>query len=314
MNWDYFKIIFIPVIVVTFIRVLFGANIFENFSSVMSLNFFITVPFVLGALMIYLSKEKEEPSYSYRIFFPWVGVCAFVGVTIAFQIEGWACWIMITPLFLLFSSLGGLFGGYIKSRKRDKLNISLVVLLPFLIAPIEKSINTQKQVFKTFTSIKIHSTKEKIWENVTSVKRIGSNEEHPKLTKFLGFPMPVEAVLDKNEVGGFRKAIFERGLIFNETVTDYSEFNKMSFEIKANTYDIPSTTLDEHILIGGEYFDMLNGTYVLKKISENEYDLILYSNFSLNTTFNFYAGLWGKWIMKDIQDNILHVIKNRSEE
>lgn len=313
MNWDYFKIIFIPVIVVTFIRVLFGANIFENFSSVMSLNFFITVPFVLGALMIYLSKEKDKPSYTYRIFFPWVGVCFFVAVTIAFQIEGWACWIMITPLFLLFSSLGGLFGGYIKSRKRDRLNISLVILLPFLIAPIEKSIKTQKQVFKTFTSIRIHSTKEKIWENVTSVKRIGSNEEHSKLTKFLGFPMPVEAVLDKNEVGGFRKAVFEKGLIFNETVTDYSDFNKMSFEIKANTYDIPSTTLDEHILIGGEYFDMLNGTYVLKKISENEYDLILYSNFSLNTTFNFYAGLWGEWIMKDIQNNILQVIKNRSE-
>lgn len=251
MIWDYFKIIVIPVIVVTFIRVLFGANIFENFSSVMSLNFFITVPFVLGALMIYLSKEKDTPSYTYRIFFPWLGVCAFVGVTIVFQIEGWACWIMITPLFLLFSSLGGLFGGYIKSRKRDRLNISLVVLLPFLIAPIEKSIHTQKQVFKTFTSIRIHSTKEKIWENVTSVKKIESNEEHPKLTKFLGFPMPVEAVLDKNEIGGFRKAIFERGLIFNETVTDYSDFNKMSFEIKANTYDIPSTTLDEHILIGG---------------------------------------------------------------
>lgn len=314
MIWDYFKIIVIPVIVVTFIRVLFGANIFENFSSVMSLNFFITVPFVLGALMIYLSKEKDKPSYTYRIFFPWLGVCAFVAVTMVFQIEGWACWIMITPLFLLFSSLGGLFGGYIKSRKRDRLNISLVVLLPFLIAPIEKSIHTRKQVFKTFTSIRIHSTKEKIWENVTSVKKIESNEEHPKLTKFLGFPMPVEAVLDKNEVGGFRKAIFERGLIFNETVTDYSAFSKMSFEIKANTYDIPSTTLDEHILIGGEYFDMLNGTYVLKKISENEYDLILYSNFSLNTTFNFYAGLWGKWIMKDIQDNILRVIKNRSEK
>jgi hypothetical protein len=314
MNWDYFKIIVIPVGLVTLIRVLFGLNIFENFSSVMSLNFFITVPFVLGALMIYLSKEKEKISYTYRIFFPWIGVCAFVAVTILFQIEGWACWIMITPLFLVFSSLGGLFGGYLKSKKRDKLNISLVILLPFLIAPIERSINTQKQVFKTFTSIRIHSTKEKIWSNVTSVRKIESNEKHPELTKFLGFPMPVEAVLDKKEVGGFREAIFERGLIFNETVTDYSEFNKMSFEIKANTYDIPSTTLDEHILIGGEYFDMLNGTYVLKKISENEYDLILYSNFSLNTTFNFYAGLWGKWIMKDIQNNILQVIKNRSEQ
>lgn len=214
MNWDYLKIIFIPVILVTLIRILFGMDIFENFSSVMSLNFFITVPFVLGALMIYLSKEKEGPSYIYRIFFPWIGVCALVAITILLKIEGWACWIMITPLFLLFSSFGGLFGGYLRSKKRNKLNISIIILLPFFIAPIEKSVHTKKQVFRTFTNIRIHSTKEKIWDNVTSVKTIKPYEKHPELTKFLGFPMPVKAVLDKKAVGGFREAVFERGSDF----------------------------------------------------------------------------------------------------
>ena len=46
---------------------------------------------------------------------------------------------------------------------------------------------------------------------------------------------------------------------------------------------------------------------------QDKYKLILYSNFSMKTTFNFYAGIWGNWIMKDIQNNILKVIKERSE-
>jgi hypothetical protein len=33
----------------------------------------------------------------------------------------------------------------------------------------------------------------------------------------------------------------------------------------------------------------------------------------MKTTFNSYAGIWGEWIMKDIQNNILKVIKERSE-
>lgn len=33
----------------------------------------------------------------------------------------------------------------------------------------------------------------------------------------------------------------------------------------------------------------------------------------MKTTFNFYAGWWGKWIMKDIQKNILRVEKKRAE-
>ena len=95
---------------------------------------------------------------------------------------------------------------------------------------------------------------------------------------------------------------------------EYEENKKMVFSIKANTYEIPSTTLDEHILIGGKYFDVLNGTYELEKMDEGKFRLHLYSNFKMNTTFNFYAGWWGKIIMKDIQNNILKVVKKRAEE
>lgn len=51
------------------------------------------------------------------------------------MIEGWACWLMILPLFLIFASIGGLTAGYfkLKNRKSENLNISILVLLPFLI-------------------------------------------------------------------------------------------------------------------------------------------------------------------------------------
>ena len=87
----------------------------------------------------------------------------------------------------------------------------------------------------------------------------------------------------------------------------------MVFTIKANPHEIPSTTMDKHVVIGGNYFDVLTGTYELEKLAENKYRLHLYSHFKMNTTFNFYAGLWGKWIMKDIQNNILQVEKKRAE-
>ena len=61
----------------------------------------------------------------------------------------------------------------------------------------------------------------------------------------------------------------------------------MVFTIKANPHEIPSTTLDEHILIGGDYFDVLNGTYELEELSKGIFRLHLYSHFKINTTFNF---------------------------
>ena len=88
----------------------------------------------------------------------------------------------------------------------------------------------------------------------------------------------------------------------------------MKFSIKPNTAEIPSTTFDEHVLIGGEYFDVLNGTYRLEEVGSGMYRLHLWSEFKLNTTFNYYSGLWATWIMKDIQNNILRVVKMRSEK
>jgi hypothetical protein len=312
----YLKIILIPILFALLLRVIFGASIFDNFLSVMTWTFFILVPVAIGALTIYYSSIEKVKSISYRIFAPWLPILIVITLTILIGLEGWACWIMISPLFFIFGSIGGLIAGHFKIKKTEKnerLNLSILVLLPFIIGPIENSIPINPEVFKTYTSIIINSNDQKIWNNVTSVREIKEKEDSSTLTKWLGFPKPIKAELDKQEIGGYRKAIFEKGLVFNETVTEYKHLKLMKFKIKANTYDIPSTTLDEHILIGGEYFDMLDGTYDLKKISTNKYKLILYSNFSMKTTFNSYAGIWGKWIMKDIQNNILKVIKDRSE-
>lgn len=309
-------LIIIPILFALLLRIVFGASLFDDFLSVMSWTFFITVPAGIGALTVYFSPVKMVRYTAYRIFAPWLPVILVIGLTILIGLEGWACWIMISPLFLIFGSIGGIFAGLFKlkkSKRQENINVSVIILLPFLIGPIENSITTHPEKFTTNTSIIINSNACKIWQNVTSVKEIKPKEDDSKLIGFLGFPKPVKAELDTLAIGGFRKAIFEKGLVFNETVTKYEDLKLMEFKIKANTYEIPSTTLDEHILIGGEYFDMLDGTYKLQKLGENRYKLILYSHFSMKTTFNSYAGIWGTWIMKDIQNNILNVIKKRSE-
>jgi hypothetical protein len=168
--------------------------------------------------------------------------------------------------------------------------------------------------YEAYTYIDIDAPTEKIWDNVTRVREISRNEDKGFLSHLLGFPRPVKAELNFEGVGAFREAKFTGGLIFNETVTEYIDNQKMVFTINANTYDIPSTTLDEHILIGGDYFDVLNGTYELEKLKNGKNRLHLYSYFKMNTTFNFYAGWWGKWIMKDIQNNILRIEKERVEK
>ena len=305
-------IVLISVLYAFLMRAIFGR---ENLFTVMSVTFILLVPVGIGALTIALSNIEDVKRFNYRFFVPWIPIIVFFGLTLLFKIEGWACWMMILPVFLIASSIGGLIAGYykLKNNKNEKLFLSALTVLPLLVSPIEQLVGAIPGKYEVYTYIDINANKSKIWNNVTRVKAIDKLEDKGWFTNALGFPRPIEAELNYEGVGGFRKAIFDKGLVFNETVTDYIPEQKMAFTIKANPYDIPSTTMDKHILVGGQYFDVLNGMYIMQQLNDKTYRLHLYSHFKLSTTFNFYASWWAGWIMKDIQNNILQVIKQRSE-
>lgn len=304
----------IPTVYAVLLRFIFGIDKWNDLFVVMSISFLFCLPTVIGALTIYLSDKTKAEKLSYRIFMPWVPVLLFLVITLAFAIEGWACWLMVLPVFLLAASIGGLIGGYFKLKKRnDKLNISLFIMLPFILAPLESLINEIPATYEAYTFIDIHSEADNIWDHVTRVNEISEEDDTGWLNRFLGFPRPVTAKLDFEGVGAYRKAIFTNGLVFHETVTEYADNRIMVFDIKAYPHQIPSTTLDEHVVIGGDYFDVLKGMYELEDLGNGTKRLHLSSTFEMKTTFNIYAGWWGKWIMKDIQNNILNVIKKRAE-
>ncbi len=312
----YLLIIGIPLLVLFGIYVLFNSNrVNGDLFAVMSISFLFLVPFGVGALTIYVSPVDKVKHLAYRVTTPWVPLFAFLIITLLFSWEGAACWLMALPLFMIASTAGGLVAGYLKLKrhKNERTYVSFLLFLPLLVAPVEQYIGSHPDVYEAYTYIDLHAGKADIWNHVTRVSAIRREQDKGWLTRTLGFPRPVRAELNYNGIGAYRKAIFEKGLIFHETVLEYEDQRRMRFSIKAHPYEIPSTTMDEHVVIGGDYFDVIDGTYALQKLNANTYRLHLYSHYKLTTTFNFYASWWAGWIMKDIQNNILQVIKERVE-
>ncbi|MBS1538962.1 MAG: hypothetical protein JST20_14585 [Bacteroidetes bacterium] len=308
------KIIAIPTGYAILLRLFFGATTWEKIFTMMSVTFLFLLPSIVGALTVYFSKEENVKKIPYRVFTPWIPIFAFVLITLVLAVEGWPCLLMILPIFLIAASIGGLIGGYFKLKKSDnKLYISILTLLPLFVSPIEQYIGANSTPYKAYTYIDIKAPADKIWSNVTRVREISEEQDKGWLTNLLNFPRPVKAELNFEGVGAYREAIFTNGLVFHETVTEYIDKKKMSFSIKAHPHEIPLTTMDEHLVVGGKYFDVLNGTYELEKLNETTYRLHLSSNFTLTTTFNFYASWWANSIMKDIQNNILQIEKQRAE-
>jgi hypothetical protein len=110
-------ILVLPVIFALTLPVFFSLHWFTEPQQFVSIMAMIIFPFTAGLLLVLSSSLKAASRAAYKVFMPWVPILLFFFITFLFQLEDCACWIIGLPLYLLLSSVGGLTGGYIKSRK-----------------------------------------------------------------------------------------------------------------------------------------------------------------------------------------------------
>ncbi len=300
-------------------RVIFGLDLewidfgpAANAVSVMTFAFVFVVPFAAGFVTGYVSKTGT-PMW-YYLFAPWVTILLLLFFSFIFELEGLICIVIISPAFLLMGTLGGLTAYSVRrqSRRTNTFVLCPVVLLPFLTLPVENNIEKERETVEVRTSIMINSDEKEVWDNIVRVYEIEQQENDNTMFLMMGFPRPIKAELDKEGIGGVRIAEFDRGLYFTETVTQWDPMKSFTFSIEADPNSIPLTALDEHVTVGSEYFDVLEGKYELEPVNGGVM-LHLSSKFTMSTSFNFYSRIWCEAIMADIQDNILNVIKRRCE-
>ncbi|WP_165864790.1 hypothetical protein [Rufibacter latericius] len=279
----------------------------------MTMSFIFLVPFVIGLITAYHQDTVTSSRKIAAVTMPFYAVVGLVGISVLSEKEGIICALMALPVFLFMALLGGLIGVHFFERNRSKAHVSLWLILPFALAPLENHFGQTERIFTEHTTIVINAGEQAVWDNITRVSRISETENNGSLFQFMGFPRPIEAELDTVAVGGIRKAIFARGLFFTERVTQVEVQRILAFSIEADPNSIPPKALDEHVLVGGKYFDVLEGRYEIEKMNPDQIVLHLSSQFRLSTRFNFYSGLWSKLIMRDLQENILEIIKQRSE-
>jgi len=282
---------------------------------VMTVGFLVFVPAVMGWLTIANTGLDDKFHWTRWIFLPWVAVLLADLGLLATLVEGVICIIFAVPITLFFGSIGGIAAGLNQRARllRGRATTACLAILPLLVSAAETRFQPPLDLRTVHTSIVIHASPETVWNNIKRVPAIQPGELRATWTHSIGFPLPVEATLDHERVGGVRHASFEHGLLFIETVTRWEPNQDLAFTIAADTAHIPPATLDEHVTIGGRYFDVLNGEYRLEPLPDGSILLHLTSQERLNTDFNGYARLWTDAVMSDLQQSILEVVKHRCE-
>jgi hypothetical protein len=301
------------------LAVRFGSRVFPQNAAfqVMSLGFMVFLPIAIGFVTVFSIERRQPQPWWTWLLIPWVPVLAGEAATAAAFWEGLICIVMFTPIAMVASSVGGLAAGLIArrvgSRRTNNVSVVCVMFLPLLMNGFEQRFLGQRDLRNVESLVDIQATPGAVWKNIERVPRIDPAELQPSWSHAIGFPNPVEATLSHEGVGGVRHASFEGGVLFIETVDAWEPERRLGFSIRAQTEQIPPTTLDEHVTVGGKFFDVLHGEYTLESLASGGTRLHLVSRHRVSTDFNWYAHLWTDAVMNDLQKRILLVVKNRSE-
>jgi hypothetical protein len=288
-------------------------GVFTNPLEVMSFSFAVLVPIAIGAITVYSEEQKNRRSFSFYIFGPWVSVLLGLAGTALIMLEGSICIAMAAPLFLALSSIGGLVMGLVcRYLYKPKLTVQSIALLPliFALTEIGRPLNNDIKVIKS--DIHIAATPEAIWRQIEFPKDIQPNELEGGVAYWVGVPYPVEAQVLQPKVGGIRHSVWQRGVTFDEEIIAWEKNRHIAWKYHFNEDSFPPGSMDDHVAVGGKYFDLEHTSYTL--IPEpGGTRLEISVKIRVSTGFNWYAKPLATFITEDTAATILNFYKNRAE-
>jgi hypothetical protein len=295
-------------------RIILGKDFQIDFAGLFSITFIWLLPIILGLTPLIFSPKEDLIKFDVRIFRPVLSVLFFFILCLWTGHEDIVCIVIISIPFLIVAGLAGIIFGGIILRYRDRKGILFsIFLIPFISGIIEPAFPSSTQQFETTSTIIINSGKSEIWNNIVRVDTIQEREYKRGLFNFAGIPRPLYAELDRDTIGAVRIGHFEGGLQFQENIIEWDRNDSVAFDIKIIPSTTKKTVFERHVL-NSQNFKFLNAKYRLKAISGNRTELSLTTKYELTTKINYYGEFWGTLLLKDFQDRLISVVKNRCEK
>lgn len=274
-----------------------------------SIWFLAVLPALLCALICYIGDPDQTRSVSFYWLVP-LALCTIVCAASIFLLqEGVICLVMLSPIWLV----SGWLGAFSIREHRGRTVESSLLIIPLVAAMVEAQIPIPQETVTLSRSVLVRAQPEEIWRHAVSSRNIGAQEGRWTIThNIIGMPRPRESVVHGVGVGAVRKAYWGDHVNFEERIVVWEPGRKLGWHFNFTNGTVQNYT-DKHISPDGEFLKIDSGEYVLRPVSADVTELTLTTRYIAKTHVNPYAKLWGELMMGDIEENVLAIIKQRSE-
>jgi hypothetical protein len=295
-------------------RFAFTGKAGDAFAAMMSA-FIVGAPLAVGIVTVWLAERTERRSWSYYFLAPALATSITVLGTLLIMIEGLICAIVIVPLFAVLAGTAGLLMGAV-CRFTDWPRPTIVgcfAVLPLIAGAFEHRLPLPALERSQDREIHVAAPPSAVWRELVDTRDIHPDEVEDAWMYRIGVPVPRAGSADVEEGLHLRRVTMGKGIRFDQVATEWRPEERVSWRYRFSADSFPPGALDDHVRIGGHYFDLGETTYSLRPDGAGT-RLAVRMRYRVSTTFNWYAGPVADFLVGDFAQEILGFYARRAED
>jgi hypothetical protein len=186
------------------------------------------------------------------------------------------------------------------------------VALPLLLGVVPTTGLEDTSIRHVSRSVVIAAPPELVWKQLLNAGEMKPDEMARGWMYRIGVPTPEFATTRVENNALVREIRMGKNIRFEQHSNDWQTAKHVRWTYRFDADSFPKGALDDHVTIGGRYFDILDTVYTLQPV-ENGTRLNTRLTFRVTTEFNWYANHVGDLLVGNFADVALDFYKARAE-
>lgn len=216
-------------------------------------------------------------------------------------------------MFALLGAVGGLvMGAVCRLTNWPRPAVYGFGVLPLLLGAFGSYLPTPTAIGQIERSIVIDAPPAAVWRELNDIRDIRDHEIGHAWAMRIGVPMPLSGTTRETAEGRVRESRWGKNVVFDEVITEWEPDRRVRWTYRFRPDSFPRHALDDHVVIGGHYFDLLDTGYTLEPQGRGT-RVTMSVSYRISTQFNFYADWAAQLLLGNLGEQGLALYKARSE-
>ncbi|MDG5487473.1 SRPBCC family protein [Sphingomonas sp. BGYR3] len=295
---------------------------FTRPGALVGFSFLLVLPAAVTAFIAYVGDPHGEKARGWYLgTVPFVLMLLVIVASMVFLREGAICILMLAPLWIVSSLIGGALTMKLRQRRKPgesidaTFNASVLLVIPLVAFQVEPMIPLPRDRYVVTRSIDIAADPMTVWNLAKGVGAIRADEGRFTISQSLiGLPRPTGVRLDAERLGAVRHVAWQDDIRFDEVVTAWQPGRRLHWDFRFGRAAMDGWAMqDRHLMPDSPHYRITDGGYRLTRLPDGGTRLTLTTRYWAQTPVNPYARAWGELLIGDVSNNVLAIIAQRAE-